>query len=267
MSNSELKIAFSVSDRIVFEAEGTKDVVRDSFKLFIETLGKIEKMECAMSGTTIQAENKSECTPTVPFNGNKYISNPWPAVIEQIKSGVLFLSVGDIIYNTLEDSTPVEWVVTDVDNGAYRFESRDCLGWHGPHTDVNDFLNSVWERMHPNLKQFIIHTERPHIKSSGEKYSCDQLLFLPAASEIFPADKCLGDKGIYEQLEYYKDVHNRVRSDIMGGAETEWYWTDSPYSGNSSGWCRVNTGGYCSVSDASYGGIAAPVCFRIPKSL
>ena len=91
-----------------------------------------------------------------------------------------------------------------------------------------------------------------------------QKLFLPAASEIFPPESCYGDKGLYEQMDWYKKVQNRVRAFEKDG-DADWYWTQSSYSGNSTYWCYVNYGGHAYCGNASYTGIAAPVCFRISR--
>ena len=84
-----------------------------------------------------------------------------------------------------------------------------------------------------------------------------------AIAEIFPEDKCYGDKGLYKQLDYYKDVHNRIRCKQKGDFSPDWYWTSSPRSGNSTNWCGVSTYGSANYNPASYANVAAPICFRI----
>lgn len=90
-------------------------------------------------------------------------------------------------------------------------------------------------------------------------------LFLPAASELFSGDNVLGDKGLYKQIDWYKDRRHRMRMDEHNGDSTA-YWTSSQHSGNSSNFCDVYNGGYANGTNASIAWLSAPVCFRIRKS-
>ena len=87
-------------------------------------------------------------------------------------------------------------------------------------------------------------------------------LFLPAASEVFDEDNCYGDKGLYKQLDYYKDARNRIRVDEDG--DTRVYWLASVGSGNSAAACAVNSNGTAHNWYAS-GSLRVPVCFQISK--
>ena len=89
-------------------------------------------------------------------------------------------------------------------------------------------------------------------------------LFLPVASEVFDDDDCYGDKGLYKQLEYYKDRRHRMRS-AAEGEDTDSWWLASVGYGSSTIACSVNGGGgadYWGASDAN----RVPVCFCIKKS-
>lgn len=88
---------------------------------------------------------------------------------------------------------------------------------------------------------------------------------LPAASELFSGDNVLGDKGLYKQIDWYKDRRHRMRMDEHNGDSTA-YWTSSQYSGNSTAFCSVYYYGYANYSRASDTWLSAPVCFRIRKS-
>lgn len=90
-------------------------------------------------------------------------------------------------------------------------------------------------------------------------------LFLPAASELFSGDNVLGDKGLYKQIDWYKDRRHRMRMDEHNGDSTA-YWTSSQRSGNSTGFCSVSYYGDASIGSGSYAWLSAPVCFRIRKS-
>ena len=185
-------------------------------------------------------------------------------IISGIKTGSIKLSIGDSISTCMKSGRAVDFVVTDIDDEAYRFESRDCLGRYDPMTKIDRFYTDVWDDLPAALRDNIIETVRCYKDKDGRTQVRTQKLFLPAASEIFPPDSCYGDEGLYTQLPWYADVHNRVRAFEKGGA-SDWYWTQSAYSGNTTYFCRVNYYGLCHHYYASYTYIAAPVCFRISR--
>lgn len=184
-------------------------------------------------------------------------------ILGRIERGELKLSIGYSLLVGMKDGKKVEFVVTAVDDEAYRFESRDCLGKYVPMTKIQGFFDEVWGNLPDVLKNHIVPTERPYL-SKGNLKSISRKLFLPSAAEIFPPEDCYGDKGLYEQMDWYKDVHNRVRA-FEGGGNADWYWTQSEYSGNSTYCCGVARSGGASYYSASSTRIAAPVCFRISR--
>lgn len=72
-------------------------------------------------------------------------------------------------------------------------------------------------------------------------------------------------RGLYKQLEWYKDRRHRMKMDEPGGGSVA-YWTSSQRSGNSSSFCFVASTGDAGANYASYTWLSAPVCFRIRKS-
>lgn len=186
------------------------------------------------------------------------------AIINGLKSGDLEMFVGDSFTTRLKSGQEVEFVCTDKDNLSYRFESRDCLGRYTSAKEMKKYLDWVLSELPDVLRDQIMEIKRQYKTSDGEikEYVCR--LFWPSASEIFPPDECYGDQGVYEQLEWYKDLHNRVRAYEKGGA-ADWYWTQSPHSGNTTYWCGVSNHGNAADYNASDTNIAAPVCFRIPR--
>lgn len=166
----------------------------------------------------------------------------------------------------LNDGREVDFICTAVEPDAYRFESRDCLGEYVPATKLDDWLEDLWANKIPKeLKAEIIPTNRKHLSHDGKLEQETARLFLPSAAEIFPEDKCYGDKGLYKQLDYYKDVHNRIRCKQKGDFSPDWYWTSSPRSGNSTYWCHVSSYGSAYYYNASTTSVAAPICFRISR--
>ncbi|MGN0986013.1 MAG: DUF6273 domain-containing protein, partial [Candidatus Enterenecus sp.] len=151
------------------------------------------------------------------------------------------------ISTRLIDGTEVDLVVTDCDDDTIRLESRDCLGVNTSALGLDSYLEKIYELLPAALKRRVVETERVYLDSDGERFTKRCKLFVPAASEIFPPDECYGDEGLYQQMEWYKDVHNRVRADRRGG-DSHWYWTSSASSGNSHYFCGVYSNG-----DADYG--------------
>ena len=187
--------------------------------------------------------------------------------VEQAKAGAF--KVGDSVSLPFCDSGSsvkiVEVVVTDVDDTGTRFETRDCLGEYVPMTRMSGFLDRVFAGLPDALRDVIADTERRHYDVDGNTVTTLEKLFLPAASEIFPIECCYGDVGLYQQLEWYKDVHNRIRA-LDNGGYADWYWTSSRRKGSTTSWCYVSYYGDADTGYASYSYIAAPVCFRILKS-
>ena len=193
------------------------------------------------------------------------INKDLSAFLSDVFSGAVELHRGDTITCSLQSDREVDFVVTDVEEKAYRLESRDCFGRYVPMTEIDGFFSDVWNDLPAELRNCIMDTERYYVDNDKKVKSVTRKLFLPSASEIFPPDECLGDRGVYVQMEWYKDLHNRVRCFEKGG-DTDWYWTGSPCAGSSAGWCAVANAGTANNLGASGTGVAAPVCFRIPRS-
>lgn len=183
-------------------------------------------------------------------------------LLADIVSGAITVNLGDTISTRLLDGREVDFVVTTFDGNSIRFETRDCLGDYVPVTDIERYFAEMWKLLPVVLRDNIIPTKRRHFDKDGKEYTVTRKLFLPAAAEIFTDAEVLGDKGLYEQMEWYKNVHNRIRAFKKGG-RSEWYWTDTPYSGNTTNWCYVSSYGYAHCTSASNTSVAVPVCFRI----
>lgn len=150
----------------------------------------------------------------------------------------------------LLDGTEVDLVVTDFDEKTIRLESRDCLGINTSANDLKAYLDRVYALLPEALKKRIVEVERHHLDYKGKKFTDRCKLFVPAASEVFPPEDCYGDKGLYEQMEWYKDVHNRMRADCKWG-DSHWYWLSSPHSSNSNLFCIVYSDGNADFNTAS----------------
>lgn len=172
--------------------------------------------------------------------------------------------IGDALAFELLDGRPIECVVTDIDDNAIRFDSVDCLGDGMTYNKVEKWLDRIDHLLPEEVRQAIVDTERKHI-IDGKKISRLERLFLPAAPELFSGDDVLGDKGLYKQLDWYKDRRHRMKMDEPGGDSVA-YWTSSQRSGTSANFCSVLSSGGASYDHASATWLSAPVCFRIRKS-
>lgn len=205
----------------------------------------------------------------VPENSPQVISQKVPCVFSftvrqdeddlnellyRMEIGDQSVKLGDMISFKLLDETDVDMVVTDYDDSMIRLESRDCLEFTTSAQTLDSYLDRIEALMPSALLDRAIVVERPHVDAKGRRYTEKRQLFVPAASEIFPPDECYGDKGLYQQLEWYKDVRNRIRKRGRDG-DVHWYWTGSPYSSNSNGFCYVSSSGNasCYSANGAYG--------------
>lgn len=186
------------------------------------------------------------------------------AALADLASGKVPAALGSTISTRLLDGTEVDLVMTDFDDKTIRLESRDCLGINTSANDLKAYLDRVYALLPEALKKRIVEVERHHLDYKGKKFTDRCKLFVPAASEVFPPEDCYGDKGLYEQMEWYKDVHNRMRADCKRG-DSHWYWLSSPFSDNSYYFCRVGSGGTANYYAASGGRGLAPFGCIISK--
>ena len=109
-------------------------------------------------------------------------------------------------------------------------------------------------------------TKRRYLNRDGEERERENLLFLPSAPEVFDPEDVYGDKGLYEQMEWYKDRRHRMRKLSKDSKDTVSWWLVSASAGATSGFCRVNYYGCANLAIASNTWVGLPVCFRIRKS-
>lgn len=199
----------------------------------------------------------------------------WQELAEKIKKGIIPVEVGAVVSCNLTDGTPAEFVVTDVTDQYVRFETRNFIGgeveWNEqytnkggyPDSDIRGYVDStIWNLLPEDLRAVISEVDREWKDKDGNCGTYTTKLFLPAASEVFDEDNCYGDKGLYKQLDYYKDARNRIRVDEDG--DTRYYWLASVGSGLSANACLVNSGGiaYGLIASSS---LRVPVCFQISR--
>lgn len=234
----------------------------------------IQKMRASMSWNE-RAKQAENMKPAVMRSCGE-LQATWKEIARAVKAGAEF-KVGDYkTGNKTSDGQAFTMVVTDVTDDYVRFESRDCLGdevcWNSSGStenlatsDVMNYLNEkLWNVLPEEMKKVIDPVVRKHRVPAGNVMEYRTALFLPAASEVFDDDNCYGDKGLYKQLEYYKDRRHRMRGSAEG-EDTDCYWLASVGSGISALACAVGSYGDAHgwyASDALH----VPVCFCIKKS-
>ena len=188
-------------------------------------------------------------------------------VLPLLMAGKLNLNAGDTITVPLKDGTSAEFVLTQEDDEAYRFESVTCVGGDTVTRDkVDDLFENYLDLLPTMLIDNLLLTKRRYRDRNDAIQERESVLFLPSAPEVFPEDDVYGDSGLYEQMEYYKDRRHRMRKLTLDSKDTVSWWLMSAYAGNASYFCNVSYYGNADYGNASTTWIGAPVCFRIRKS-
>lgn len=270
---------------ISFECEGEEKLVENTFKEFAEEFsGKVKENIAVAEASENMEEMEIEedlCSPAseeYPFEDVKIPKIPllseggvhtyadsWNQIVRAIKSG-LEIHYGDSFIARLKDGRECELVCIEETDDAYRLESRDCLGGETSAEHLDKYLQDIYDNLPDGLKDAIKPTKRKHRTADGAEYEREEMIFVPAQPEMFPEDECYGDEGLYEQLEWYKNPHNRVRAANRGESDTHWYWCSSPTAGNTTYFCGVGTNGTASYNDASNAYGIAPFGCYISKS-
>lgn len=268
------------------KVSGSAETIERERNAFYQHIKELEKAEVKTKAEIIQkirasvswnerAKQAENMKPVVMRSCGE-LQATWEEIARSVKTGAEF-KVGDYkTGNKTSDGQAFTMVVTDVTDDYVRFESRDCLGdevcWNSSGSteslaasDVMNYLNEkLWNVLPEDMKKVIDPVVRKYKDSAGNVMEYRTALFLPVASEVFDDDDCYGDKGLYKQLEYYKDRRHRMRS-AAEGEDTDSWWLASVGSGSSTIACSVNGGGgadYWGASDAN----RVPVCFCIKKS-
>lgn len=278
----ELRIrAYGLELKVSGEANTVKGASKDFYDFLAARIGRdteaIRRLREKMMSGQEEAKKPTEGKEaTCTFRSAAGVPAAWSEIAKEIKSGKEY-HVGDAVDDVLENGEEVTFVVTEVTDQYVRFESRDCVGSEGVSWNKNDsnkggiaeanvqkYLDTkIWELLPEDLRAAISDTSRKYLDGGEEKEYVTKL-FLPAASEVFDEDDCYGDEGLYEQLEYYKDRRNRMRSAAQE-EDVVWYWLASVRSGISADACGVSRYGFANTWSTSYLN-RVPVCFTIKKS-
>lgn len=201
----------------------------------------------------------------------------WEMLKAALDRNEMQYQVGDVVISELRNGNPQEWVITDLGKDYIRFEARDCIKdaeheinreWTNVGgialSGMQGYLdNEIWALLPDDLQEVIATVDRKYMDGKEEK-TYQTKLFLPSASEVFDENNCFGEENLYEQLDYYKDRHHRVKLNGFGCGSAYW-WLSSPASGIAAYFCLVATAGAAGYSNASSSLGVAP-CFQIVSS-
>ncbi len=187
--------------------------------------------------------------------------------LQALQSGQLHLNMGDVIEIPLANGVIEEFVMTQEDDEAYRFESVNCIfGKCITRDKADEAFEEYYDLLPKELRDEMLLTKRRYLNRDGEERERENLLFLPSAPEVFDPEDVYGDKGLYEQMEWYKDRRHRMRKLSKDSKDTVSWWLISADAGATSNFCNVNDAGDAISSGASATWVGLPVCFRIRKS-
>lgn len=232
--------------------------------------------------TNYTAPASKQCSVTVSLLKDNFADNEWSEIIAACQSG----------------DVPDSWVVGNYKNmtingKAYRidiigknhdtyasggtapltFQMHDCYDetkqMNSSNTNSGGWQNSAMRTTHlPAILNLMPAEVKAAIRdvqkksSAGNQSSSIQTtndkLFLLSEIEIF-GSTTYSFAGEGKQYDYYKAGNSKVKN--LSGSARHW-WERSPWSSNSTGFCRVYSNGYADATGASASdGVAFGFCF------
>ena len=207
-------------------------------------------------------EHKSLPVPHPACKLSRITSNMYyiTTFLQALQSGQLHLNMGDVIEIPLANGVVEEFVMTQEDDEAYRFESANCIfGKCITRDKADESFEEYYDLLPKELRDEMLLTKRRYFNRDGEERERENLLFLPSAPEVFDSEDVYGDKGLYEQMEWYKDRRHRMRKLSKDSEDTVSWWLISANAGNTSNFCNVNNNGNANNNIASNTWVGLPV--------
>ena len=268
--------------KIHMELSGSKRFIQRESEKFLDYVKKqdIENVEEKRDTESVGMKNgvTNSCEVMMVTRSQKTMG--WKKIADGIKNGTLAMEIGSTVTCTLTNGIQTEFIITDITDQYVRFETKNFIGrskWDEqedfeggyPDASIREYVDSViWNLLPEDLREVISEVERKYKVPDKIDSTYKTKLFLPASSELFSRRNCSGDIGLYEQLDFYKELKNRVRVDEDGRACRYWLasmyfcnFSDIPYSTYT---CTVDYNG-TSDSYASCYSAYVPVCFHISK--
>ena len=193
----------------------------------------------------------------------------WAELKQAVKDGTIHevLHSGDRIPVTLKNGEKAVVVATFDESRKLFFVFDDCLrdayymnprytnggAWAG--SKMREHMNKVFKLLPDDLQAAIeaIHITQTH---NGDIFESDDKLFLLSEMQVFGDCRYSEPEAGVTQLDIFKGERDRVKE--REGIGTEWWWLRSPYSGSSSYFVSVNSGGSVGNNTASNSGGVAP---------
>ena len=244
---------------------GDPEFVQNERKQFNDLVKGI----CSIESPSVAPEHKPLLAPHPTCKLSINVSSMYhlSTFLQSLQSGKLHLSMGDVIEIPLADGNTEEFVMTQEDDEAYRFESVNCIfGERITRDKADESFERYYDLLPKELRDEMMLTKRRYRNRDGEEREQESLLFLPSAPEVFDPENVHGDNGLYEQMEWYKDRRHRIRKLCKLSADTVSWWLISASAGNTSNFCYVYFTGTANNTSASTAWVGLPVCFRIRKS-
>ena len=244
---------------------GDPEFVKNERKQFNDLVKGI----CSIESPSVAPEHKPLLVPQPTCKLSIHVSSMYhlSTFLQSLQSGKLHLSMGDVIEIPLVDGTTDEFVMTQEDDEAYRFESVNCIfGKCIARDKADESFERYYDLLPKELRNEMILTKRRYRNRDGEEREQDNLLFLPSAPEVFDPENVYGDKDLYKQIEWYKDRRHRMRKLSKDSEDTIYWWLISAYAGSTSNFCLVHHNGLADYANASNTWVGLPVCFRIRKA-
>ena len=148
-----------------------------------------------------------------------------------------------------------------LEKGYMNASDTTANGWSGCARRTwcnNVFRPSIPSSLRGIFKQFKWKQGKGGGVSSGLLETTDYFGFAPEKVVLGNATYSQSDEAaLYAQWDWYKTSTNRIKKLGDNGSANRW-WECSPYSGNSSNFCTVNSYGYSSDNGASNATELAP---------
>lgn len=255
-----------------FECTGSQEFIDAQVEKFYAAIWKdTEKKDCTghedENTKSIEEVGQHGTQPALCKITKKAEADPELAhIISMRQNGEFPFHMGDILSVTLKDSSQAAFVMTQEDEVGYRFESVDCIGGKPvAYNKIKELFENYIGLLPDVLVKNMILTNRKYCDRNGDVHERESLLFLPSAPEVFPKVEVCGDTGLYEQMEWYKDYHHRMRKLTADREKTFPWWLGSAYASIPDNFCFVHSNGLAGAQNTSATWLGAPVCFRIRK--
>ena len=154
--------------------------------------------------------------------------------------------------------TRARFVFKDALGDACMNEDATNAGGYYKSKGRRHVLENIYPHLPPELREII--TPRLFVETiDGERVEYADSLWIPSGTDVFgPLKGWYAEEPDSVQLEIFKTERGRVKE---RGGETVFWWLRSPYLGNSTNFCNVNSDGTRNNNNASNSnGVAVGFC-------